>query len=929
MSPAHRPSTAVGPAGRGAAPVAPRRQPLLLLPLLLLPLGGLGLAGCGSGGDDKEDEGEGEASPPEITHTPGEGELLAGEVLAIEATVRDPDGVAEVLCYFRTSGATFWDVVVLEKGEAGLWSGELPRLNAPAVEYYLRATDLPGAAAELPTEGDAGPFVRAVRPLSAGLPWTEGFEIGDGRSSLFTMGWQTPSEGFNFYQFTLSTSRAAAGAASAFHARGSAEGDEMIDWLISPPLDFTTLDQIMVTWAESGAATANAGSHGLYISTTSPDPAAFEPVVEALPLPSESAFGRSAIYDLSAWAGNPTVYLGWRYQAQNGDDWYIDEVRVEQLAAELEPTFSSTPEEVEPGDVVTLRWDLENTTGAPATGWVASVELPAGGGVVDPTSQDIPEVAGGATVPVEFSLTLDPDQPSDRYLPVRLIITDGDRSWTYDERLLLGQGSAAEIELNLDLAAGALIELGVGDPNAPDLLLPVHAGLVEVGPQVFRVDLTEHVDLLPPAPGPDRWFARVETAATGSFTALRIDAAGALYSAGPATLSGAAVTLQVPPPPVPAVSSFSPRSARPGDAGLPVSAVLLNTGAVSSGPVTADLVSTHPDLTVSFGETLLLDPDLWEAGEPLVISGPTLDVAATHADSTPVTLSIDLDDGLESWSLPVSINVPWPVLRVTAMEIRDSGGDGKLDPGETATIDVSLTNTGGLPTDGRVEVSAALSGDASATLTDATDTAGLIGLGSTVLVDFGVGSVSGAAGDVLNLELSVTDDSQTYQAIAPVVLGEPPWTALTTTDDPAGDNLLGHANDIARGEYRFIDGELAIRLTAHAPIDPDTLFIEAWGLSSGAPYTYYRWVLQAGTLRVQGYDGSWTTLTTGTVEMPSPEVVEMRFPTAPLGLILDVLAIGFAAGWCGPPTYYCDQYPDGWGYPYDAFSTGEWFDLRW
>jgi hypothetical protein len=63
--------------------------------------------------------------------------------------------------------------------------------------------------------------------------------------------------------------------------------------------------------------------------------------------------------------------------------------------------------------------------------------------------------------------------------------------------------------------------------------------------------------------------------------------------------------------------------------------------------------------------------------------------------------------------------------------------------------------------------------------------------------------------------------------------------------------------------------------------------------------------------------------------MPSPEVVELRFPTAPLGLILDVLAIGFAAGWCGPPTYYCDQYPDGWGYPYDAFSTGEWFDLRW
>lgn len=905
-------------------PMSPARRALWLASLALSPA----LAAC-AGGEDKDSGGIVEAVGPSLEHTVGEGQLTQGDGLPITVTARDPDGVREVSLSFRTVGSTYWDTVVLEKGEAGAWSGTIPAVFSPGVEYAFSATDGQGAEARLPDNRELDPFRRQVLPAAQALPFLEGFEIEEGRNSLFLKGWQTPSEGFSAYPFTMASGRAAEGSIAAFHSRGAAESDPMIDWLISPPLDFTTLELIQVTWQEAGGALENAGTHGLYISTTTSDPSAFTPVAAELPLPTGGAFSRSALYDLSAYAGNPTVYLGWRYEGQNADDWYIDDVQVKQLGAELEPSFSSSPSEVQPGDTLTLRWDLTNSSPAAAIGWEAYVELPEGGGVVTPELQAIPDVASGETVGIEFSLTLDPDQPTNRYLPVILHITDGERSWVTDDDLLIGQGSTAVIDFSLDASGGALVQLGVGDPNAPDLLLDVYAGALGAGPQSFTVDITEHEALLPPEPGPGRWFAKVDVTATGTFTAFSLDAAGALFTAGPAALSGGAQVLQVPPPPVPRLVSASPAVGAPGDLGLPLVLQLVNDGAPTSGPVSLDVVSLEPTGTIHLGETLLIDPDRWEAGEPLVVTGPTLDISAAHADSQPLALRLDLDDGLESWSLPMSVAVPWPVLRVTGIDVRDSGGDGVLNPGESATIDVSMTNVGDLPTVGRATGIATLSGAATATLLDDEDSISPLGVGATALMSYRISGVSGAPGDALNLEIALTDDRNTYAALAPLVLGEPPWQSLSTRDDPAGDYLGASGNDLARGEVRFYEGELQLRMTAHAPIDETTLFVEAWATSPGARYIYYRVVLQGGTLRVQGYDGGWTTLTTGTVLRPSDEVVEFHWPVADLGFVLNSLSIGFAAGWCGPPTYYCDQYPDGWGYPYDSFSTADWFELRW
>ena len=59
---------------------------------------------------------------------------------------------------------------------------------------------------------------------------------------------------------------------------------------------------------------------------------------------------------------------------------------------------------MEPGDSLTLHWDLTNTSPADAIGWEAYVELPEGGGVVTPELQTIPDVAAGATRGVFYGI---------------------------------------------------------------------------------------------------------------------------------------------------------------------------------------------------------------------------------------------------------------------------------------------------------------------------------------------------------------------------------------------------------------------------------------------------------------------------------------------------------------------------------------------
>ena len=83
-----------------------------------------------------------------------------------------------------------------------------------------------------------------------------------------------------------------------------------------------------------------------------------------------------------------------------------------------------------------------------------------------------------------------------------------------------------------------------------------------------------------------------------------------------------------------------------------------------------------------------------------------------------------------------------------------------------------------------------------------------------------------------------------------------------------------------------------------------------------------------GTL--QGYISGvgFQPLGTLTVSYPDDYHILWSFDSTDLDLALDQFEIGFASGWCESPEYYCDHYPDSWGYPYVAFNPGQWFELN-
>ena len=107
---------------------------------------------------------------------------------------------------------------------------------------------------------------------------------------------------------------------------------------------------------------------------------AFIPVEANLEAPTEGEFSRSAIIDLSEYAGDYTVRLAWLYQGFYGDDWYIDDVRVEGLTAELEALYlGQDPSPVFPGETVHVDWRITNVSPESAANFTATLALPDGG----------------------------------------------------------------------------------------------------------------------------------------------------------------------------------------------------------------------------------------------------------------------------------------------------------------------------------------------------------------------------------------------------------------------------------------------------------------------------------------------------------------------------------------------------------------------
>ncbi|MDO9693753.1 MAG: choice-of-anchor J domain-containing protein [Candidatus Latescibacteria bacterium] len=106
------------------------------------------------------------------------------------------------------------------------------------------------------------------------------------------------------------------------------------EWLVTPALDFSALTNPKLEFYEASPYWGSYGEHHyVMVSTTSQTtPASFSTVVDWTPLNhsiNENAFGATpTVVNLSAYAGQPVVYVAIRYVGSDADNWYVDDLRI-------------------------------------------------------------------------------------------------------------------------------------------------------------------------------------------------------------------------------------------------------------------------------------------------------------------------------------------------------------------------------------------------------------------------------------------------------------------------------------------------------------------------------------------------------------------------------------------------------------------------
>lgn len=284
-----------------------------------------------------------------------------------------------------------------------------------------------------------------------------------------------------------------------------------------------------VTWWER--ATHGAGAaHGLYASTGSIDPADgdYAPVVELLPPAPEGTWGRSAAYDLGAFAGEPTVYLAWRYVGANVDDWFVDDIAVGPAVADLACAVAIEPSPLMPGEDGTLSVVVSNAATTAAESVVLRVADAPAEFRFSATATDVGAVGGLATAEATLAFHVDEDAVADRRYPVALELDSEAGTTACPVDVLVGLASTAHVEFAPRREGQVEIVVGVGDVDAPAWSTSLFAGIASES-MVLDADITEAFEHLPPAAGDSRWWVRAYAGEGGDLVAFSIEAGGSRY----------------------------------------------------------------------------------------------------------------------------------------------------------------------------------------------------------------------------------------------------------------------------------------------------------------------------------------------------------------------------------------------------------------
>jgi hypothetical protein len=873
---------------------------------------------------------------PELVHDAVVGPVDANVAVPITVGATDDDGVFQVSVGYRTTGEAAYETLFLALGDDGLWTGEIPanQVQAPGLEYYVHAED--GSDFRVPTElpegGADAPLEVEVQVLGAAIPWTEDVEGGAEALTLFELGWLEVSLGFPGSAWELTRTRANGGTYSLLH-RKSAEGVGTIDdWLVSPALNLPEGGAYQVSWHEY-AIGADLADHSVWYSVGSPDPSVGDFVlITDVVAPPEGAWGRSPVVELPAAATGRAVYLAWRYEGAAADAWYVDDFAVGPLGADLQLDALEFTR-VDPGASTSLSLHLRNGTDVAAEDVVLSATSP-GGEIVDDVTID---VAAGASVVSEVEFAVDAAWPDNSRLPITLTATGPDGAWTWEQSIVVGDAPRGRVSIDTEVQGLIQVAVGSGDPNAPAVRIPVTSQIYPAGEHVLTVDLLDAASTLPPGAGDNRWWVEVLSGSEATLLAYEIDHDGITHRA--TRLGGiprdAVTRYFLPAPPVPTLrdASTEPATLTPGDdARWFVS--LRNDGSPTTGRTTVRAVSRDPNVVIVDGPEEL-DAAAWQPGISTQVAFD-VQILDTKTDARPAPIDLVIEDEFETWTVRTSLAVPWAVLQVMGVvvdDFSDGDDDGLLEDGEQVNLDVSLGNIGTRSTDGAVACTLRQQGgDVTATLVDATGSFSALDPREVDAEDdFEIRVGTAETGDRLPFVLDCLDSTGEFAVGFELVIGDKPWISMTVAFDPLGDALGDGAFDLVSGQFRAQRGYLQLRLDSAAPFDPDTAFIEAWMESPGASYTYYQVVAQSGAGSLRGYRFGFESLNPGpTVFTVDEDTLQIDVPIATMRLSANQVRAGFAAGFCGDPTYFCDHFPNGWGDPYNVgLNTALWLPLSW
>ncbi|MCK5052229.1 MAG: choice-of-anchor D domain-containing protein [Candidatus Cloacimonetes bacterium] len=119
---------------------------------------------------------------------------------------------------------------------------------------------------------------------------------------------------------------------------------------------------------------------------------------------------------------------------------------------------------------------------------------------------------------------------------------------------------------------------------------------------------------------------------------------------------------------------------------------LENVGTESTSNIVNTLNTDDDYITITDAEETVA---LIEAGETVsLIDAFAFDVANNIPDQHSATFTLEMVGDEGTWTAQFNITFNAPLLEAGAMEIADSGGDGVLDPGETATLSFPILNAG-------------------------------------------------------------------------------------------------------------------------------------------------------------------------------------------------------------------------------------------